>query len=363
MGTWFHFTLLSKNYHTISIVLILFFKMQSASQARASEMTLLNDRIYNSNPISLYFFTEPFYLCLGDTISISLYSTPFDSLTDMNLVFTYDTTRIHFLESENYVSAIPNFSPQVLESAPGRIVISYSGAERLVSYPVMIVNLSFATIKAGEALLQWEPLSSYMNHTDGAPFDLQLQDETVTIIPLPEIQIEGQTNYCEGENVELKISSNIIIANVNWILPFDTFIGGNLKIPNILLEQAGLVNVNISDIQGCKFDTVFQLAVFDCAFKPAVPNAFRPESEIAQNRIFKPIFGSILPSQYSMQIYNNWGQLLFETKDITTGWDGKLNGSPLNHGVFAWKITYSISPLGSGINDQTIIQGTVFLVR
>jgi gliding motility-associated-like protein len=71
----------------------------------------------------------------------------------------------------------------------------------------------------------------------------------------------------------------------------------------------------------------------------------------------------LYPTDYSLQIFNNWGQLLFETRDYNSGWDGRFNGIPLNHGVYAWKITYSISTPGLGNHDLNTLQGTVLLVR
>lgn len=56
-----------------------------------------------------------------------------------------------------------------------------------------------------------------------------------------------------------------------------------------------------------------------------VPNAFMPLSP--RNYEFKPVLTFSDPEGYLMQIYNRWGQLIFETKDMNEGWNGSFNNS------------------------------------
>lgn len=55
-----------------------------------------------------------------------------------------------------------------------------------------------------------------------------------------------------------------------------------------------------------------------------VPNAFTPNSD-GKNDIFKPSF-SVLPSKYLFIIYNRYGFKVFETTNVSEGWDGILPG-------------------------------------
>ncbi len=56
-----------------------------------------------------------------------------------------------------------------------------------------------------------------------------------------------------------------------------------------------------------------------------VPNAFIPLSP--SNYEFKPVLTFSDPEAYLLQVYNRWGQLIFETKDINEGWNGTLNNT------------------------------------
>ena len=39
-----------------------------------------------------------------------------------------------------------------------------------------------------------------------------------------------------------------------------------------------------------------------------------------------------------MKIYNRWGELVFETKQINQGWDGIYNDKKVDPGVFVYQV-------------------------
>ena len=41
------------------------------------------------------------------------------------------------------------------------------------------------------------------------------------------------------------------------------------------------------------------------------------------------------------QIFNRWGELVFESRDINYIWDGTYNGLPCQDGVYTWKLTFT----------------------
>ncbi|HAQ20876.1 MAG TPA: hypothetical protein DCR40_16835 [Prolixibacteraceae bacterium] len=120
-----------------------------------------------------------------------------------------------------------------------------------------------------------------------------------------------------------------------------------------------------------KYRVVFQAtSKFGCAdttsstvkiipFTLSTPNAFRPESEIAENRVFLPITEGIDPEKYHLRIFNRVGSTVFESKNPETGWDGKMkNGTLAESGVFVWIVQYADV---QGYAHQQ--KGTVMLVR
>lgn len=53
-----------------------------------------------------------------------------------------------------------------------------------------------------------------------------------------------------------------------------------------------------------------------------VPNSFTPNND-GLNDVFFPSF-AVSPSEYSLQIFNHWGEKIFETNELTSGWIGNV---------------------------------------
>ena len=39
-----------------------------------------------------------------------------------------------------------------------------------------------------------------------------------------------------------------------------------------------------------------------------------------------------------LRIYDRWGEMIFESKDINTGWDGRFRGKLMNSGVYVYHL-------------------------
>lgn len=74
-----------------------------------------------------------------------------------------------------------------------------------------------------------------------------------------------------------------------------------------------------------------------------IPNAFTPDGD-EYNNTFSPVFTSGFdPLNYSMVIYNRWGEALFESKNAEVGWDGFYAGAKCQEGVYTWAIRFKDS--------------------
>jgi gliding motility-associated-like protein len=71
-----------------------------------------------------------------------------------------------------------------------------------------------------------------------------------------------------------------------------------------------------------------------------VPNTFTPDGD-EFNQTFQPVFSSGYDAQsYVMQVYNRWGELIFESYDVSIGWDGTYHGAIVQQGTYVWKIQF-----------------------
>jgi gliding motility-associated-like protein len=64
-----------------------------------------------------------------------------------------------------------------------------------------------------------------------------------------------------------------------------------------------------------------------------VPTAFTPNEDGTNDTLF--VYGSGIQTLL-FQVYNRYGQLVFETSDIHQGWDGKTNGKKQENEVYLY---------------------------
>ena len=90
-----------------------------------------------------------------------------------------------------------------------------------------------------------------------------------------------------------------------------------------------------------------------------IPNSFTPDGD-EYNQTFQPVFTSGFdPYDFSMTIYNRWGELIFETHDATIGWDGTYKGELVPAGAYVWTITIKIAD----VDDREVMTGHVNILR
>jgi gliding motility-associated-like protein len=75
----------------------------------------------------------------------------------------------------------------------------------------------------------------------------------------------------------------------------------------------------------------------DCVSKSFIPTAFSPNGD-GLNDVFRPTLINF--EDYKLQVYNRWGELLYESKDVKAGWDGTFRGNPVQDGVYTYIMRY-----------------------
>ncbi|MCI5058299.1 MAG: gliding motility-associated C-terminal domain-containing protein, partial [Flavobacteriales bacterium] len=96
----------------------------------------------------------------------------------------------------------------------------------------------------------------------------------------------------------------------------------------------------VADQMGCA-DTIQKLINIGDAFAYWIPNAFTP-NEDGLNETFKPIFSrNNVPESYHLQIYNRWGDLVFETLDHDEGWTGHVGAKEDAQGVYIYNLLFN----------------------
>ncbi len=86
-----------------------------------------------------------------------------------------------------------------------------------------------------------------------------------------------------------------------------------------------------------------------------LPNAFTPNGD-GENDTFTVGDGVFV--NFRMQIFDRWGNLIFNSTNPSIGWDGNFNGTPASIGGYAYRISFQDA--GNSTIQQT---GTLVLIR
>ncbi|MFT3932354.1 MAG: gliding motility-associated C-terminal domain-containing protein [Chitinophagaceae bacterium] len=101
--------------------------------------------------------------------------------------------------------------------------------------------------------------------------------------------------------------------------PTASFSNQTANIQTLIILDTTLYSVVIKSQSGCT-DTAFLKVIPEPNDKDFfMPNAFTPNGD-GNNDVFK-VYGRSV-KEIEMRVFNQWGQLLFETKDPATGWNG-----------------------------------------
>jgi gliding motility-associated-like protein len=140
----------------------------------------------------------------------------------------------------------------------------------------------------------------------------------------------------------------------------NTMLSSKERDPSFTLNTVGSFDIRLigTSTQGC-IDTLIKTRYFSTLGQGSiyVPNAFSPDNN-QRNEIFKPVFYNVMDRNYIFRIYNRWGEKVFETSDIQSAWDGKLNGVLCEQDVYIWTINGEYYN-----NDLFSFRGTVTLLR
>ena len=71
-----------------------------------------------------------------------------------------------------------------------------------------------------------------------------------------------------------------------------------------------------------------------------IPSAFNPNSDVEENRIWKPSNVFAQPNTYILEVYNRWGDKVFSTTNPDEGWDGTVNGNIAPMGGYSYFVKY-----------------------
>jgi gliding motility-associated-like protein len=155
---------------------------------------------------------------------------------------------------------------------------------------------------------------------------------------------------CDDDKELVKLDAGKDFTQYKWIPTGDTT-------QWIIVGDVGQYFVVVKDYRGCDGSDGTKVER-RCPVSVFYPNAFTPNND-GVNDVFLPIGSDVVA--FHLTIYNSWGQLVFESRNLEKGWDGKVGGKPAPVGTYVYQSTYS------GYRNKRLVEfdtkGNVTLLR
>ena len=150
----------------------------------------------------------------------------------------------------------------------------------------------------------------------------------------------------QGLTVSFSDESESAVA---WLWEFGDGTTSEERHPDHTYAVAGTYEVCLTVDNGPCTDRVCRLVELEGTV--VFPNAFSPGGD-GLNDVFRPIV-QIAPAAFHFQVFNRWGDVVFETTDPQQGWDGTFRGIDQEVGTYVYRATI----------DDRRLAGSVHLIR
>lgn len=179
----------------------------------------------------------------------------------------------------------------------------------------------------------------------------------VTVNPLPIVNAGPDATINVGETIVLNGIAQSAAGGLQYSWSPPTGLSSTDTLTPVASPLATTVYTLVTtDANGCSASDEIQLEVTNI-FEILVPNAFSPNNDgindnigIAHTRGVKELV--------AFRIYNRWGQMIFDTKEVNARWDGTFKGTPQELGVYVYYIEAQ-----TFLNTRYVHQGNITLIR
>lgn len=131
-----------------------------------------------------------------------------------------------------------------------------------------------------------------------------------------------------GSSCVWMLGNQTISNNCNTSFPLEFNETGDYELLHIINNDFGCTDSSIIHIEVIDPITVY------------VPNAFTPDGDAFNNEFIPVINGQVDQDSYHLEIFNRWGEIIFESHNLNVGWNGTFNNSIAKDGVYIWVIKF-----------------------
>ena len=225
-------------------------------------------------------------------------------------------------------------------------------SEKLFRYcpgdPSVTYKLSGHAVGFTMPQYQWQHLPA----NSGAWIDLIGQSDTLLIINSPTEADAGLYRLVAAEQGNIESITCSVFSQSIRLDPNPTY--HNVDTVNICLGQSyaghstsGLYSDHYQTITGCDSLRSLDLRVRgDVSIY--VPNAFTPNDD-GNNDQIQPFLSDLNVDVYRWQVFDRWGNQVFETHNPSDSWNGTFRGKPCSAGVYVYSLKMEIRGCQEGI--------------
>lgn len=189
--------------------------------------------------------------------------------------------------------------------------------------------------------------------TNACGMDSVIKGNFVTVYDYPSLAVHGDTTINIGESATVYASGGLNYSwspNTNYTIECPTC-PSTVVHPTVTTQY---IVVSSNSIYCKTQDTVTVIVDVNCG-DFFIPNVFSPNDDGLNDVI--NVHGRCI-STFNLQIFDRWGEKVFETSSLTDSWDGTYRGQKLNTGVFVYKAD------GVSIDGQSFqMKGNITLIR
>ena len=159
--------------------------------------------------------------------------------------------------------------------------------------------------------------------------------------PIPEAKFTYSPTPVLIFNTEVLFNNGSYNAtNYQWYFEGASILESTLRDPKVSFPEGIIDDYNVTLIAISEFgctDTIHQVISVNPEVILYAPNTFTPDGDEHNQRWMVSMEGIDI-YKFNMSVYNRWGQIVFESHDLTEGWDGTYNGKIAPEGTYIWKI-------------------------
>ncbi len=138
--------------------------------------------------------------------------------------------------------------------------------------------------------------------------------------------------------VKMQDKSSPTVVNWTWSSPGSDPNNSTYQNPTFHFPEGIVATYPIQLIvetpEGC-VDTVTRVLTVNSDIIFYAPNAFTPDGD-EFNQTWKFYVAGIDEFDFELMIFNRWGEVVWETHDVNSSWDGTYNGTPVKEGAYTW---------------------------